>query len=98
MLKQIQFSEKKIFLFLLAISGVMILFISLIGDKGYFELKKLKQKELELQKEIKTLSLQKKSWEEKLHYMQNSNQYIETIAREKFGFVKENEIVFEIIY
>ena len=96
MLKRVLLPEKRVIRILIIIFGLTITLISLIGDKGYLELRELKLTEANLEAEIIELEANKLEWSEKIQAIKQNPDYIETFAREKFGFVKRDEIVLEI--
>ena len=56
--------------------------------------KKLAAQQTELQQKKKELKKEKKQIQEKKDYME-TDEYIEDLAREKFGLVYNNEIIFK---
>lgn len=76
---------------------VVLLFCGTLGVHS-FSLKancqELQSQKQELETKKKDLQNEKKSIQEQKQYMQ-TNAYIENVAREKFGLVYDNEIVFK---
>jgi cell division protein FtsB len=98
MAQRIQFSERKVIrILVLILSGILVL-LSIIGDKGVLDLRKLKTEEQKLQAEIQILSKKQAEWMAKIDSMKRNKSYIETLAREKLGLIKKNELVFQLEY
>ena len=83
---------------LLFILVIVFSFVVFIGDKGFFEYQKLKDKKEVLQLEIGDLSYQRAFMQEKLTALKTGNWLLENIAREKLGMIKKDEKVFQIEY
>ena len=92
----LKISERTIVSGLIVVFSITIVTISLFGDKGLLELRALQSKEQSLQDEIRDIREQQAIWQTRLASMQDNPTYIENIAREKLGFVRENEIIFSL--
>lgn len=76
---------------------VVLLFCGTLAVHGISlksECQALEEKERELEAKKADLEEEEKSIQEKQAYMQ-TDEYVEHIAREKFGLVYENEIIFK---
>ncbi|MGM0370571.1 MAG: FtsB family cell division protein [Bacillota bacterium] len=79
--------------------GAILLFIFNIFFnlyQGHLEIKKLEAKREQLKNNIAKLDKETKQLEEKAEYI-NSNESIETIARQNLGLVKEDELLYVIV-
>ncbi|MBA3013634.1 MAG: septum formation initiator family protein [Proteobacteria bacterium] len=50
----------------------------------------------QIQTEITTLQTQNQELKNEISHLKNDSSYVEKIAREEFGMIKKNEIVFEV--
>lgn len=90
-MKSINLNEKKIIQGLVILCSVVVFLLSFLGDKGYFELHKLKQKERAIEAKIVSLNKKKQIWLNKIHSIKINQTYFETYAREQLGYVKNYE-------
>lgn len=82
---------------LFLVMTVMLLFCGTLGIHSISlraNCQTLQNQQNELKAKKADLEKEKKAIEEKQAYMQ-TNEYVEDIAREKFGLVYENEIIFK---
>lgn len=82
---------------LFLVMTVMLLFCGTLGIHSISlraNCRSLQNQEKELKEKKADLEKEKKEIEEKQAYMQ-TNEYVEDVAREKFGLVYENEIIFK---
>ena len=98
MKKRLGFSEKSIVQWLILFCSIIVVTLSLIGDKGYLQLMALKEKEKNLELEINNLKHEKREWIEKIQSLKKNKSYIETIAREQLGMVHRDETVLRVEY
>lgn len=56
----------------------------------------LKEKEQNLEQEIKNLEHEKREWIDKIQSLKKNKSYIETIAREQLGMVRKDETVLRL--
>lgn len=96
MRKKFWFNEKTIIQWLIIFCSITVVILSLIGDKGVIQLAVLKNQQEQLQEEMQELKIEKREWIEKIHSLKKNRTYIETVAREKLGMVREDEIVFQL--
>jgi|APSaa5957512622_1039677.scaffolds.fasta_scaffold41269_1 cell division protein FtsB len=96
MKKRLGFSEKSIVQWLILFCSIIVITLSLIGDKGYLQLMALKEKEQNLEQEIKNLEHEKREWIDKIQSLKKNKSYIETIAREQLGMVRKDETVLRL--
>lgn len=89
-------SDRKVIQWLIIFCSVTVITFSLIGDKGVIQLVALKQQESDLKREIEELKQERKEWIHKIQSIKQSRSYVETIAREQLGMVRDDEIVYQI--
>jgi len=63
---------------------------------SYSQMQDLKERNLSLENQIAELELKKKNLEEEQEKLINDPVYLEKVAREKMGIVKEGEVVYRI--
>lgn len=93
MMKKININEKKIIQSLIVLCSVVFVLLSFLGDKGYIELRKLKQKEAKIRLEIESLKKNKQVWLHKIHSIKTDQTYFETYVREQLGYVRNYEFL-----
>ncbi len=93
---RIKLNDKKIIQWLIIFCSLTVITFSLIGDKGAIQLIALKQQEVDLKREIEELKQERKDWIYKIQSIKQSRSYVETIAREKLGMIRDDEIVYQI--
>ncbi len=93
---RIKLTDKKVVQWLIIFCSLMVITFSLIGDKGVIQLIALKQKQADLKREIEELKLEREEWIYKIQAIRQNRSYIETIAREQLGMVRDDEIVYQI--
>ena len=64
---------------------------------GIMKWYKLRQQRLQIQKNIDNLILKEKTLTEELNRLDNDDEYIKKIAREKFHMVRPGEKVFRVV-
>ncbi len=86
--------DKKVYFTLVIVFSLFMLFLTIFGDRGLWELNKLNNMHESIKKNIQSV----KSENERLYAMigrlKTDKHVIENIARKDFGMVKEGEIVF----
>jgi cell division protein FtsB len=88
--------EKKIIQGLIIFSILIVVTLSLFGDKGLLQLMELQRQETRLINEIGELSQEREDWINKIDSLKNNQTYIETIAREKLGMVRNEERIIHL--
>ncbi len=96
MKRNLKLNDKRIIQWLIIFCTITVVTFSLIGDKGFFQLNALKEQEKKLEQEIQDLKQEKKEWLYKIQSLKNNRSYFETIAREKLGMVRNDEIVIHL--
>ena len=76
------------------IMGTMLLFFN---DMGIIKWYQLRQERLHVQTEIDRLILEEKDLTSELDRLENDDEYMKKIARERFHMVKPGEKVFRVI-
>ncbi|HQA03437.1 MAG TPA: septum formation initiator family protein [Thermodesulfovibrio thiophilus] len=87
--------RNKIFLFIVVSVMIFLSYSFFFGDMGYLKYKKLKQNEQKLLKEINEISAENTAIKNEINLLKNNPSYLEKYSREKFGLVKQGEMVFQ---
>lgn len=87
--------EKKVLQSLLLLTSIIIVTLSLIGDKGILQLWSLRGEEAKLVEEIRQLKMDKELWISRVNSLKTNKTYLESIAREELGMIKADEILIE---
>jgi len=93
MKSKLPFAEKKVIQGLLVIVALVVVVLSLVGDKGLIELGHLQGEEQRIQQEIDGLKKEKLEWFGKISSLRGNRTYVETFAREKLGFIRKDEFL-----
>jgi len=81
----------------LAIIGMFVLLlIAMFGDKGAADLVQLKQKKTTLMKQNAKLERENIELYREIDRLENDLEYIESVARQELGMVRENEIILKV--
>ena len=83
----------------LIIFGLLLLIVYIygFGDYGLYQYYQLRQEEKHLQTELAKLELESKQLEKEKQLLQKQDpDYLERIAREKFGLVKPGEKIYKL--
>ncbi len=64
---------------------------------SYSKMQELKQKNLDLELKIKTLEIRNKKLEQEGRFLKNNPEYLEKVAREKMGLIRQGETVYKIV-
>ncbi|HIP40850.1 MAG TPA: septum formation initiator family protein [Desulfocapsa sulfexigens] len=87
--------QKKLLRITVGIIVVTVLWVVFAPGRGIFFLRQQKKHLAELKVEQKRLSLENNQMEQDIKQLQSSKEYLEQVAREEHGMVKDNEIVFD---
>ena len=82
-----------IFPIILILGGILLIF----NDMGIIKWYQLRQERLHVQTEIDRLILEEKDLTSELDRLENDDEYMKKIARERFHMVKPGEKVFRVI-
>ena len=82
-----------IFPIILVLGGILLF----INDMGIVKWYQLRDKRLNIQTAIDRLILDEKDLTEELNRLENDDEYIKKIARERFHMVKPGEKVFRVV-
>jgi len=81
----------------LAIIGMFVLLlIAVFGDKGAADLMQLNQKKTLLMKQNAQLEKENIELYREIDRLENDLEYIESVARQELGMVRENEIIIKV--
>ncbi len=97
MKRKIHFNEKKIIQGFFIFCSIIVITLSIIGDKGFLQLHELKQLESSLVKELEELKHERRIWIKRVESMKSNQTYLETYARERLGMVKNHEFVLRLV-
>ncbi len=87
--------EKKLLRFILFLAAAAILWLMFAPDMGIYSVYKKRSRLHELRSEIKELEKQNDALNNDIERIQTDIEYLEQIARDKHGLLKENEMVFD---
>jgi cell division protein FtsB len=76
---------------------LFVVYIFLFGDYGVYRMWKQNKEIAELQRTIEALRLEQEGLKQEIYLLENDPEYIEKIAREKYGMIKEGEIIYKIV-
>ena len=82
-----------IFPIILILGGILLIF----NDMGIIKWYQLRQEHHQIQMEIDRLILKEKNLTAELDRLENDDEYIKKIARERFHMVKPGEKVFRVV-
>lgn len=86
---------KQLFRISIAIAVLVLLWIVFAPGSGMFYLHQQKKHLAELKVEQEVLTRQNKEMKEDIERLQSDKGYLEKVAREEYGMLKENEMVFD---
>lgn len=93
MSRKLPFKEKKVIQGLLVLLSLVVVLLSLVGDKGMVQLGRIQAQEAALIKELEALKREKLEWRGKLESLRNNKNYMETLARERLGLIAQDEFI-----
>ena len=88
------FQNRNMIFPIILVLGAMMLFLN---DMGIVKWYQLKEERLHIQTEIDRLILEEKDLTAEFDRLENDDEYIKKIARERFHMVKPGEKVFRVI-
>ena len=83
--------DRRVLQSLAALCAIVLILLSIVGDKGLIRLHLLQDREASLKREIEALKVERAEWLEKIHSLRNNQTYLENLAREKMGLVRKDE-------
>ena len=90
-------NEKKLIQGLSVFCTLLVIVLSIVGDKGFLQLRALKRTESALLEELKALKSERRIWLQKIESIRGNRTYLETYAREQLGMVKNHEILIRLV-
>ena len=75
---------------------VALLFVVCFSENGLLEYVKLKKNIYAVSASIKALGRENVALKDQIYRLQHDDRYLEDMAREKFGFIREGEKVYRI--
>ena len=88
------FQNRNMIFPIILVLGIMLL---LFNDMGIVKWYQLRQERNQIQEEINRLILKEKDFTTELDRLENDDEYIKKIARERFHMVKPGEKVFRVV-
>ena len=76
---------------------IVTVIIVLVFLPSYTKMQELKQKNYEFHLGINELEAKNKKLLEEGHFLRNNPEYLEKVAREKMGLIREGETVYKIV-
>ncbi len=86
--------KKKLLRIAVCVIVLTALWVVFAPGRGVLFLHQQNKRLAELKAEQKRLSLENNKMERDIQQLQNSKEYLEKVAREEHGMVKDNEIIF----
>ena len=87
--------QKKLLRIAVCMAVITVLWVVFAPGRGFFFLHQQKKHLAELKIEQQSLSLENDKMEEDIQQLQSSKEYLEQVAREDHGMVRDNEIIFD---
>ncbi len=87
--------RRRLLRLVLFLAAVAILWLTFAPDKGVYSVIKKRSRLNELQDEIGELQDQNSELKEEIERMQTDNEYLEEVARDRYGLLKDDEMVFD---
>lgn len=87
--------QKRLFRISLGILILLLLWIVFAPGSGMFYLRQQKKQLASLEAEQELLIQQNKEMKQNIERLQNDQEYLEKVAREEHGMLKDNEMVFD---
>lgn len=75
----------------------LIAYIFVFGDYGGYRIWKQKREIAQLEGTIRHLRFEQEQLKKEVDLLRNDPEYIEKIAREDYGMIKEGEIIYKIV-
>jgi len=76
---------------------IITVIIVVVFLPSYSKMQELKAKNLEFAQRIKALELKNKKLEQEGRFLKNNPEYLEKVAREKMGLIRQGETVYKIV-
>ncbi|MFC1650229.1 septum formation initiator family protein [Candidatus Latescibacterota bacterium] len=95
-MKKIKKKHKPARLFFAAVIILIVLYVSFGFSKGLYKIWRLSRIKSSEEKILESATEEKKQLELEIEKLKNDSLYIEEIAREEYGMIKDGEEVFQI--
>jgi cell division protein FtsB len=76
---------------------IITVIIVVVFLPSYSKMQELKQKNYELAQKITSLEVRNKQLEQEGKFLKNNPEYLEKVAREKMGLIRQGETVYKIV-
>ena len=93
---QFSFRERKRFLTIFFMVMVALFLCLLFAPKGVIRYLRLRQEIKELNAEVVLLQTQNSELAEEIHRLKNDPAYLEKVVREEYGWIRKNEMIFDL--
>lgn len=84
---------KRVF-YLLFLACLVVVIYGILGDQGFFHLHRLKLELSDLQQRIAAVEADNARLRQEIGHLKTDPAYIERLARQDLGMLKENEVLF----
>jgi len=81
---------------ILIVAAIAVLWFLFAPDLGFFRYRKLQNQIESLARENRELEQRNADLQKEIKRLQNDDAYLEELARQKYGLLKENETVYEV--
>ncbi len=84
---------------LLALLFIIILIacLTLFGERGLLRLHRMQEELVELAQENRSLAEENRALEREIMQLRSDRDYLETLAREELGLIREGEVVYHFL-
>ena len=76
---------------------IITVIVALVFLPSYSKMQELKQKNQELLSKIQYLEVRNKQLQQEQQFLKNNPAYLEKVAREKMGLIRQGETVYKIV-
>ena len=76
---------------------IITVIVVIVFLPSYTKMQELKQKNKEFLQRIQYLEVRNKQLEQERQFLQNNPEYLEKVAREKMGLIRQGEMVYKIV-
>lgn len=84
----------KRYYYLLFLACLVVVIYGILGDQGFFHLHRLKLELSDLQQKIAVVETENVRLRQEIQHLKTDPAYIERLARQDLGMLRENEVLF----
>ena len=88
--------KKNVYIVTILVALTIIVVLTTLGQKGYFQMSQLKNELSELEKVNQELLLENSSLRKEIDLLNSDLRYIEGLARKDLGLIKEDELIYHM--